>query len=361
MILKNQPPPPPLSLPVFPDWILTAVLCIMLTLLIAGVLHLLIKLFILGLREEVRAYVVSSSDTETRLLPNLLIELLESVHPGLLMAIGLDVASALMPMPYHWGQIIHSIPLLILLLQVGYWGHLLIKRGVHFYVNSRSTESDRLTAETIQGPVQVMGALLIWSVIILVALSNLGINVTALLTGLGIGGVAVALAVQNILSDLFATLSIILDKPFVVGDPIELDQFVGSIQKIGVKSTRIQSIHGESIIISNADLLKSRLRNYATLKERRMHLKFYLHLKTLTSGVSDLIEFIESHIKSRSLLRYERVSVVEISPQGIAIECVYWVLSSDFTEAKTSQHQLNMAVLAFTEKHEIHLANQVAI
>src|SRR6185437_8330737 len=105
----------------------------------------------------------------------------------------------------------------------------------------------------------------IWALVILLTLDNLGVNITALVAGLGVGGVAVALAVQNILGDLFASLSITFDRPFVVGDFLAIDAFLGSVEQIGIKSTRLRSLSGEQIVMSNADLLKSRVRNYGRM------------------------------------------------------------------------------------------------
>jgi len=101
-------------------------------------------------------------------------------------------------------------------------------------------------------------------------LSNLGIDVTALVAGLGVGGIAIALAAQNILGDLFSSLSIVIDKPFVVGDFIEVDTFIGTVEHVGLKTTRIRSNTGEQIVISNGDLLKTRIRNYKRMEERRI-------------------------------------------------------------------------------------------
>ena len=102
----------------------------------------------------------------------------------------------------------------------------------------------------------------VWSVLVLMALDTLGIDITALVAGLGVGGVAVALAVQNILGDLFASLSIVLDKPFVYGDFIIVDDLDGTVEHMGLKTTRVRSLSGEQLVFSNSDLLKSRIRNY---------------------------------------------------------------------------------------------------
>ena len=119
-------------------------------------------------------------------------------------------------------------------------------------------------------------SLLVWGVVVLLALANLGIDITALVAGLGVGGIAIALAVQTVLGDLFASLSIALDKPFVIGDALKIDDVEGTVEQIGIKSTRLRSVSGEQIILSNNDLLKSRVRNLGRMSERRGQLRFTL-------------------------------------------------------------------------------------
>ncbi|MDP4622714.1 MAG: mechanosensitive ion channel family protein, partial [Hydrogenophaga sp.] len=113
-----------------------------------------------------------------------------------------------------------------------------------------------------RGLLSFLGKLLLWVVVVLLALDNLGLNITALVASLGIGGVAVALAVQNILGDLFASLSIAIDKPFVIGDFVMVDNLMGTVEHVGLKTTRLRSLDGEQIVFANNDLLQSRVRNY---------------------------------------------------------------------------------------------------
>ena len=133
----------------------------------------------------------------------------------------------------------------------------------------RSMATDRAAV----GSLGIIGFILnvvIWALVLLLTLDNLGVDITALVAGLGIGGIAVALAVQNVLGDLFASLSITLDRPFVVGDFLAVGDFLGSVEYIGIKSTRLRSLSGEQIIMSNSDLLSSRVRNYGRMSERRV-------------------------------------------------------------------------------------------
>lgn len=133
----------------------------------------------------------------------------------------------------------------------------------------RSLAADRAAL----GSISIIGVILnavIWALVVLLTLDNLGIDITALVAGLGIGGIAVALAVQNIFGDLFASLSITLDRPFVVGDFLIVGDVLGTVETIGVKSTRLRSLSGEQIVMANSDLLSSRVRNYGRMAERRV-------------------------------------------------------------------------------------------
>src|SRR3546814_2233093 len=126
----------------------------------------------------------------------------------------------------------------------------------------------------------------LWTMLLLLGLDNLGVDVTAMVAGLGVGGIAVALAVQNILGDLFASLSIVIDKPFVIGDFIIVDDCLGSVEHVGLKTTRIRSLGGEQLIFANSDLLKARVRNYKRMQERRIVFKFGILHETPSSKLA---------------------------------------------------------------------------
>jgi len=133
---------------------------------------------------------------------------------------------------------------------------------------------------TMVSTLVVLGNVVVWITMALMLLSNYGVNVSALVAGLGIGGVAVALALQNILGDLFASLSIVLDKPFAIGDTIEVNSLIGTVEHIGLKTTRIRSLSGEQLIFGNADLLKNVVRNYKRMERRRVAFAFGLVYET---------------------------------------------------------------------------------
>lgn len=167
---------------------------------------------------------------------------------------------------------LEAATLLAVLLQVGLWG----SSGLEFWVGRtrRRQQEGGTSSFALVGALGFAGKLALWTVILLVAFANLGVDVTALVAGLGIGGVAVALSLQNVLGDLFAALSIVLDRPFVLGDTIAVDDLEGTVESIGMKTTRLRSVTGEQLIFSNGDLLKSRVRNLQRMTERRILLVF---------------------------------------------------------------------------------------
>jgi small-conductance mechanosensitive channel len=188
---------------------------------------------------------------------------------------------------------------------------------------------------------------LLWVVILLVALATLGVNVTALITGLGVGGVAIALAVQNILGDLFGALSIVLDKPFVVGDTIAVDQITGTVEHIGLKTTRLRALSGEQVIISNADLLRSRIRNFKRQTERRIAFTFAVAPETSAETAARIPAVARAAVEriTEPALRFERAHFVRTVEAGLEYEVVYHVPTPDYTLYLDAQQRINLELL----------------
>lgn len=175
--------------------------------------------------------------------------------------------SVLIDLPSRADTIIRQVSMVALLIQAGIW----LSSGLLFWLKSyreRELEDDP-AAVTTMNAIGFVGRLILWSLVLLLTLDNLGVDITALVAGLGVGGIAVALAVQNILGDLFSSLSIVLDKPFVIGDFLVLGDHMGSVEYIGLKTTRVRSLSGEQLVFANTDLLKSRIRNYGRMAEDR--------------------------------------------------------------------------------------------
>jgi len=195
--------------------------------------------------------------------------------------------------------------------------------------------------------------------VLLLTLDNLGIEIKPLLAGLGIGGIAVALAVQNVLGDLLASLSIALDKPFVVGDAIAVDNFNGTVEQIGIKSVRVRSVTGEQIIMPNADLLKSRVRNYGRMQERRIVLNVAVDLATPRDKLAKIPGLLKAMIEQDRDARFDRCHFARLTPSAAEFEAVFFVLTPNYTRYMDIQQRINFAIIETFDTERIQFAQSV--
>ncbi len=212
--------------------------------------------------------------------------------------------SVVLDLPEQTTDRLRAGAVIVLLLQVALWGNALLNFAViHFSRQRLSTDAASATTISVLG---FLAKMALWTLVVLVGLANVGVDVTALVAGLGIGGIAVALAVQNILGDLFASLSIMIDRPFVLGDSIAVDGFQGTVENIGVKTTRIRSQSGEELVFANGDLLKSRIRNFKRMTERRLQFTFGVTYQTPHEKLAQVPTMLQEIIESQSSVRFDR-------------------------------------------------------
>ncbi len=197
---------------------------------------------------------------------------------------------------------------------------------------------------------------LAWAVLLLAMLANFGVNITAFVASLGIGGVAVALAVQNVLSDLFASLAIGLDKPFEVGDFIVFGDVAGTIERIGLKTTRIRSLSGEEIICGNTELLKNTLHNYKRMFERRIVFAFSVSYYTVPDKLAKVPAMVRAAVEGAGKTRFDRAHFKQFGASSLDFEVVYFVLSPDFNLYMDLQQDINLALMRAFEKEDIRFA-----
>lgn len=196
----------------------------------------------------------------------------------------------------------------------------------------------------------------IWLLAILLFLQNQGYEVSAVLAGLGIGGIAIAFALQNILSDIFAYFSIAFDKPFKTGDYIVIGNDMGVVKKIGLKSTRIQTLEGEELIVSNKDLTNSRVRNYKKMDKRTVIFDLSVPYKTPEKKLAKIPRMIQSVTDKIKLLEFERAYIRSMSGALIVFEVTYSIKSPKYKEFIRAKHELNLAIKKEFEKERIALA-----
>jgi small-conductance mechanosensitive channel len=184
----------------------------------------------------------------------------------------------------------------------------------------------------------------LWSILLLMILDNLGFNITALVASLGIGGIAVALALQNILGDIFASLSIAIDKPFVIGDFIIVDDILGTVEYIGLKTTRLRSLDGEQIVFSNTDLLKSRIRNYKRMYERRVVFGFGIVYQASHEQLKKIPVMAREIIEGLEKTRFDRAHFKEYGESSLNFEVVYFVQDPDYNIYMDIQQSINLSL-----------------
>jgi small-conductance mechanosensitive channel len=222
----------------------------------------------------------------------------------------------------------------------------------------RALAADRAAAGSL-AIIGFIAKLTIWSLVVLLTLSNLGIQIQPLLAGLGIGGIAVALAAQNILGDLFASLSITLDRPFVIGDSLQVDDFSGTVEYIGVKSTRLRSVNGELIVMPNSNLVASRVRNLTRATERRVVFTISVGQDTPLAQLQKIAGLIRSLIESHPDVRFDRSHFAKIAAASFDFEAVYIVRTTDYNRHMDILQEINLKLIAAFEKEGIHFAYPV--
>jgi small-conductance mechanosensitive channel len=226
-------------------------------------------------------------------------------------------------------------------LQIGIWAAAAARFAVHRH-ETRNGDA-RLTG-TMDVVLFVLG-LIIWGVTALLAMENLGINVGPLIAGLGVGGIAIALAVQAILGDLFASLSIALDKPFVIGDTLRVDTFEGAVEQIGIKSTRLRSVTGEQIIIANADLLKSRVRNLGRASERRALFTLAMAYDTPLEKLEQVPRLVADAVAAYPGTRFVHCMLRELGESALLFEVCFFVENTPSRTLGAALDQVNRQIL----------------
>jgi len=259
-----------------------------------------------------------------------------------MLAVASYLAMRWLEVPPRADRYIHVAILVVVWWQVGRWlsaatKHLIEMRRGHDVAGAEGAASLNI--------LRFVGIVLVWTFAFLMLLTNLGIKIGPLLAGLGIGGVAIALAVQNVLGDLFASLSIALDKPFRVGDFLVIGDEKGTVEQIGIKSTRLRSLSGEQIVMSNGDLLKSRVRNYGLLYERRASFSIGIVFETPVDRIREVPALIEAAVRAQPKTRFDRAHFASFGDYALVFEAVYFVLDAQYNTYMDIQQAINLQVM----------------
>ena len=285
---------------------------------------------------------------------DVLSEAIGATKTWFLVAVAVSAASMVLILPVELRERITPLIAVIVLVQIGIWGGAAVRGYVNKYSSAKLAD-DPASVTTIRA-LGFLATLVVWVAVFLVALDNLGIEVTAMVAGLGVGGVAVALAVQNILGDLFASLSIVLDKPFVYGDFIVIGDMAGTVEKVGLKTTRVRSLSGEQLVFSNSDLLQSRIRNYKRMFERRIVFSLGVIYQTPRAQVAAIPEMIRAAVEAQPDVRFDRAHFKAFGASSLDFEVVYYVLVPDYNVYMDRQQAINLAIMDAFEAADIEFA-----
>ncbi|MBN2306860.1 mechanosensitive ion channel [Candidatus Peregrinibacteria bacterium] len=253
--------------------------------------------------------------------------------------------------------VIHKTVEIILVILVIYWATKLAAELIEFgLAKVAKKQNGKREKNTTYYALNLISKLILWSTGLLLILSNLGVNISALVASLGIGGIAVALAIQNILSDIFSSFSLYLDKPFEIGDFIIVGENMGTVKKIGLKTTRIEALQGEEIVISNNELTSTRVRNFKKMKKRRIVFLIGVTYSTPHKLLSKIPKIIKETIKSIKKTTFDRSHFANFGASSLNFETVYYLESSDYNEYMDTQQKINLALVKSFEKEGIEIA-----
>jgi small-conductance mechanosensitive channel len=271
-----------------------------------------------------------------------------------LLVLGLFAGSRLLEISERAGDVVHAALILVTVLQVAFWGDVLVRHLISHSIESRS-EGNTTSVATVS-ILGFVGRVAVWSLALLLALDNLGFNISTLIAGLGIGGVAAALAAQNILGDLFASISIALDKPFAVGDFVAVGDLAGTVEYVGIRTTRVRSLGGEQLVFSNNDMLQSRIRNFTGMTERRVVFSLGVTYQTPAQALQEIPNVIREIIEAKDHVRFDRAHFARYGDFALEFEVVYYVLSADYNEYMDIQQAVNLDIYREFERRGIEFA-----
>ncbi len=285
---------------------------------------------------------------------DLLFKLLDKIGWPLYIVFSLHFSFQFISLPVE----LEEFTQVVMLLLVGYYlirsAGYVIDFAAKLIIDGKKKRSERVD----RGAVNLLANMskgVLWSLVVLLVLSNLGYDMSTLLTGLGIGGIAIALALQTVLTDVFSYFSIHLDKPFRVGDFLIIGTDMGTVEKIGIKSTRIRTLQGQELVVSNRELTDSRINNFKKMEKRRIVFTFGIGCDTPTKKVKKVPGMIKSAIEKLENIQFDRVHFQKLGDSSLIFEVVYFMTTPDFNVYMDTQQAINLAIMEELEKAKIEI------
>jgi len=293
----------------------------------------------------------ASERTQTG-VDDVLVAVVRSTKVTFHLSLGLLAGRPFLTLPAAPNAVLVGAITILIGIQCGVWVQTAVGGSISVWAKGKAGGEDA----TLASGLKFLSRLVIWTLVLLVVLSNLGVELSAVVAGLGIGGVAAALAVQSLLGDLIAGISMYFDRPFNIGDFVIVGDFMGGVRKIGMRTTRLASLGGEEIIMPNGDLVKANIRNYARMEERRVVFGFGIEYRVSADKVERARELAIDAIQKREGVRLDRVHFKTYGGSSLEFEAVYYVLSPDYNVYMDHQHGINMDMYRRFEEEEIPFA-----
>ncbi|MBU1046826.1 mechanosensitive ion channel family protein [Patescibacteria group bacterium] len=293
------------------------------------------------------------SETTTTDVDDIMIEAVQSLKPPFYYFVSLYLILPFLTIKEGVLGVITGLLLILIVFQIIKAFLILVDFIFDKLANKKENDGGEKMAYSYLG---TFSKIMIWAFGLLMILSNLGVDVTTLVAGLGIGGIAFAFALKNILGDLFASFVIFFDKPFLLGDNIEVGNVKGKVTKIGIKSTRIQSSQGEEVVMSNQDLTSQELHNYQKLEERKVLLSFGVVYETPLGKLKQIQGWLEEIISKTENVRFDRAHFSRFDDSALGFEVVYYIEVDDYKKYMDAQQEINFAILEKFEKEGIEMA-----
>jgi small-conductance mechanosensitive channel len=313
------------------DWITAAVVVVAVIGVVRG-----------GIGIGLRRLRVIASKTETN-VDDLIAQLLEKTKFVFVALVALYAGAIVLTLPPGADDFLSTVLVLGVLMQGAFWASGIVNYVLDSWARQRF-EADP-TISTALGSVGFLIRFAVWATFAVLALDNLDVDIGPLVASLGIGGVALALALQGVLGDLFASLTIVFDRPFVVGDYIKVEDLEGTVQHVGLKSTRILAGTGEQLVFSNADLLGSRIQNFQHREQRRCSFTLGVTYDTPREKLERIPAMIREIIESRESTRFDRCFFMAFADSALNFEIVYYVLVPDYKTYGETHHAINLEIL----------------
>jgi small-conductance mechanosensitive channel len=287
-------------------------------------------------------------------LDDVAVKILSKTSFVFMLAMGLYAGSQCLSLSPKAETLLRNLAVAALLLQLARWADTGVRSWLARYRERRSALDAAATTST--AALGFVVRLALWLIIALMILDNFGVNITTLIASLGIGGIAVALAVQNILGDLFSSLSILLDKPFVVGDYIVVDEIGGTVEFVGLKTTRIRSLDGEQIVFSNSDLLQSRIHNIKRMVTRRVAFAVGVTYDVTQQQLEAIPAILKEIVSAQQQVKFDRAHFRAFGASSLDFEVVYTVQTADYGVFMDIQQAINFALFKRFASERIEFA-----